>query len=86
MKTLHDRLLDELTALFLETGADILAGRIEATPQERLGPAQPYRTRLDSERVADLLPMGWDTPLSIVRAIGRDLMETRTFWSAYEFG
>ncbi len=83
LRSLHEKLLHAAEALFFEIWDDFVAGGIEPEPQEAKDHGAIYHSRAESERLLDLLPNLWETPIERVREMGREISSTQLFWSSY---
>lgn len=81
LATSYGRLLDEAEALFMATWDDFVAGGVAGTPQEE--DDNPYHSRTESERLIDLLPEAWNTPVGTVREMGLEIAASAAFWDVY---
>lgn len=86
LRTFYGTLLAETEKLFLEHWDSISAGTNEIVPQSSIPIEVPYRSRIDSERFMDLLPLKWDTPVRLVEEMGADFFFSEGFWDKYESG
>jgi methionyl-tRNA formyltransferase len=84
LRTFYDVLLKETEALFFDSWEEIISGECKPLPQSTFNISVPYRSRIDSERFMDLLPLKWDTPLSTVEAMGAEFRFSEAFWDLYE--
>lgn len=84
MRTSHDRLMVALEALFYETWDDIAAGRLTPRDHPPSTLPVPYRTRLESERLLEMLPEVWNTPGAVVERMGAEAALAVDFWDAIE--
>ena len=84
LRIFHNRLMTELEKLFFDNWQRILDQDHPVIRQQDLGIETRYHSRVDSERVMDLLPKRWDTPLVEVADLAADLSLSGQFWEAHD--
>ena len=84
LRSLNETLLRATETLFFEIWDDFVAGRIEPKPQEALEAGGLYHSRTESERLLDLLPDLWQTPVESIREMGREISSMEAFWASYD--
>ncbi|MFN8391629.1 MAG: formyltransferase family protein [Bdellovibrionota bacterium] len=84
LRTFYGKLLAATEQLFRDTWDQIAASTNPTIPQRTFELSVPYRSRVDSERFMDLLPLKWDTPLTTVEAMGAEFFCSENFWLRFE--
>lgn len=69
LKTSYDILQNAASILFCATWDAILKDKITGKPQPKGG---SYHRSADKERIMSKLPLGWDTPISVVEKMGEE--------------
>mgnify|MGYP003982779133 CR=1 FL=1 len=84
LKTSHDKLMIELDNLFCENWDAIINNSCELIRQKSLITNIRYHNRVESERVLDLLPGKWDTPIVDVEKMGADMSLSKQYFEKYD--
>ncbi|MBI3011669.1 MAG: formyl transferase [Candidatus Omnitrophica bacterium] len=84
VRTSHALLDRAVIELFCEVWEQIERGTCQAVSQEECDGIPRYRNRCQSERLMELFPQRWDTPVSTVEAVGAELFLADAFWQRYD--
>ena len=80
----NDRLVMELEDLFFEYWGKMDDQSYEAVHQPDMSSQTWYHSRLDAEKVMDLLPKRWETTIDEVKELGVGLSLSSDFWKTYD--
>ena len=80
LKTSHDKLMIELENLFCENWNAIINNSYELIRQNRSIINIRYHNRVESERILDLLPDKWDTPIVDIEKMGADMSLSKQYF------
>ena len=78
--TSYGELFKEAERLFMEVWDDFVFGKVAPQRQEDAEFGNRYHSRIDSEKLIDLLPAAWDTSITTVRNMGRQIRSSQAFW------
>ena len=84
LRTSHEKLDRAVERLFIHIWDDLVAGKLVAVDQQTLTDRSYYRNRVESERLMDLLPQGWDTAVGYVEEMGAEFFASIEFWKTYD--
>ena len=84
LQTSHTKLMTALEGLFFEKWDEIASGNVKPISQPASVPGVRNHSKVETERLMELLPLIWDTPGSVVERMGAELSASNRFWQLYD--